>query len=282
MPSPGRRNRPVRRLGLALAALVTLFGLMAASIREPLARTGADWAIAPVRTAVDWVSTQWHGLTQSVAEIKQLQAENAVLREQVRTGAQAEAHSLLLEPENQRLRADLLLKGWNAYPLLTAEVIDRQADTWYRTFMINRGSRDGVSQHMAVINGQGLVGKVLETGPDTAVVQLLLDDGGPTTGGFAAGAKLADGTVGYVNAEPGGHLRVTFSVSNLQAGRGQPVLTSGLGILPPDLVIGYIDSAAAASLQNSFALRPAVDVHKLAVVHVVLYRTDMDRAGNAP
>jgi cell shape-determining protein MreC len=125
---------------------------------------------------------------------------------------------------------------------------------------------------------------VLSTTPNTATVQLLTDDAGQNA--FAAGAKLATDAIGLVQTEPGGHVRLALPASSSPTvQRGQPVFTSGLGVLPPDLLIGYVDSPVGSntgSVLNTFEITPAVSFQQLSVVHVVLYPVGVDRSPSAP
>lgn len=282
-----RSNRQLRRLGAALAALVLIFGLMTATARERSEVTWMEKAIAsvlyPLQVATDWVAGRFRAGGAAVEELINLRQENRRLREQVQATSQTAARNQVLEVENQNLRNELAMKERSLYPLLTAEVISRTSDNWYRTVIINRGSRDGVHQNMAVVNWQGLVGKVSHTTPYTATVQLVID-AGFGQGGFGAGARLPSRELGYIETVQGGQVRMQFYSSDPVVQVGQPVFTSGQGYLPADLLIGYVESLgnSESAFAKSVNIRPAVDFQKLDLVHVVLYTTDKDRGANAP
>jgi len=289
MPSPMKNNKQLRRLGIALLALVIIFGAMTATARERSGNTIVEKAIAtvlyPLQAATDWVADQFSGVTQSVRELSQLRKENARLREREKQADQDEARIQLLTQENQQLRSELKMKEQSQYPLLTAEVVSRTSDNWYRTVIINRGSRDGVQPNMAVVNWQGLVGKVSQTTPFTSTVQLMTDAGFGQTG-FGAGAKVSTGELGVIETVQGGHVRMTFFLTASQpaAQVGQPIFTSGQAVMPADLLIGYVDSVGSGDspMDRFLNVRPAVDFNKLDVVHVVLHPTERDRGANAP
>jgi cell shape-determining protein MreC len=117
----------------------------------------------------------------------------------------------------------------------------------------------------------------------TATVQLVTDGGFGQTG-FGAGAKLPTGELGVIETVQGGHLRMKFFSSDPAVQVGQPVFTSGQGVLPPDLLIGYVHSLASTqpSVDRYVRVTPAVDFHKLDIVQVVLQPTDKDRGASAP
>lgn len=281
-----RYNKQLRLLGVVLGALVVIFVIMALTARERSAVTPFEKGIAtllyPFQVATDWVGDRVRDASSSVAELTRLRADNEALRKQVEEMAQDRARSEQLEHENQMLRSELGLKERSAYPMLSAEVISRSSENWYQTVIINQGSQDGVRQGMAVVNWQGLVGKIATTTPYSSTVQLL-SDAGFGQGGFGAGAKVPTGELGLVETVEGGHVRLQFWSTTPAVTVGQPVYTSGQGILPPDLLIGWIDSIDASSSFIKYAqVRPAVDFHKLDVVHVVLTPTEEDRGANAP
>lgn len=271
---------------MALGALVVIFITMALTARERSAVTPLEKGIAtllyPFQVATDWVGDQTRGIVDSIRELTRLREENAALRQQVAEMAQDRALVVQLEHENQRLRSELGLKERTPYPMLTAEVISRSAEDWYQTVIISRGSRDGVRQGMAVVNWQGLVGKVAYTTPYTSTVQLI-SDAGFSHGGFGAGAKLPNGEQGVLETVEGGYLRMRFWSTDPDVTVGQPVYTSGQGVMPADLLVGWIDQVdLGSSFVKSARVRPAVDVHKLEVVQVVLTPTEHDRGSSAP
>lgn len=287
MPSPMRNNKQLRRLGAALVALIVLFGLMTFTARERSQVTPVEKAIAtmlyPLQVGTDWVARKVRGVGQSVQELTRLREENARLRARVEAAEQLDARNQMLVRENQQLRSEIGMKERFKYPLLAAAVISRTPDNWYRTVTINRGSRDGVQPNMAVVNWQGLVGKVSATTPFTATVQLVID-AGFGQGGFGAGAKLPSGELGVIQTVQGGHVQMTFFSSDPAVQVGQPVFTSGQAVIPPDLLIGYADSLStgASAFDKFLNVRPAVDFNKLDALHVVLHITQPDGGAGAP
>ncbi|MBY6275018.1 rod shape-determining protein MreC [Symbiobacterium thermophilum] len=286
-----RYNKHLRLLGVALGALVVIFITMALTARGRTAITPLEKGIAtvlyPFQVATDWVGDRARGIVDSIRELTRLREENAALRQQVADMAQDRALIVQLQQENERLRKELGLKERTPYPMLTAEVISRSAESWYQTVIISRGSRDGVRQGMAVVNWQGLVGKIAYTTPYTSTVQLVSDVGfseaGFTEAGFGAGAKLPNGEQGVLETVEGGYLRMRFWSTDPSVAVGQPVFTSGQGILPADLLVGWIEEVdTSSSFVKSALVRPAVDVHKLEVVQVVLTPSEDDRGSSAP
>ncbi len=79
-----------------------------------------------------------------------------------------------LEEENQMLREQLNLSKKNITVKL-ASIIGRDFQN-NRTFLINKGSNDGIRNGMNVtVSGNVIVGKIVETSYNTAKVQTILD-----------------------------------------------------------------------------------------------------------
>ena len=62
------------------------------------------------------------------------------------------------------------------YPKVAARIISKAPGNWYDTFMINKGSKDGIRVDNNVIAGKGLVGIVTEVGSNWATVRSIIDD----------------------------------------------------------------------------------------------------------
>ena len=68
--------------------------------------------------------------------------------------------------ENEKLRKLLKFKERVTYETVTATIISKDPDNWFRTLLINRGSDDGIKVNMPVIGYHGgqkaIVGKISE------------------------------------------------------------------------------------------------------------------------
>jgi len=253
-------------LTLLTGLLIIVSVLSARPDGFPLLETGYVWFRLKALSVLD----RW-------SQVRALREQNAELGARSDAAFQLGARNTLLEAENRVLRLELETKNRGAYPMVTAEVVARNSDTWHQSVVINRGSHDGVRQHMAVVNWQGLVGKIIQTEENTSTVQLITD-----AKSFGAGVRVPTGDYGFVETQTGGHVVVKFSASNPGLVVGDPVLTSGLGVLPPDLLIGYVDRVETTAAGKVALIRPAVDLNKLSVVHVVLSWADLDRGVHVP
>ena len=58
---------------------------------------------------------------------------------------------------------------------VAANVFARDPSSWFKTVLVDKGEKDGVSRDMAVAVAGGVVGRVIEAFPNTAKVLLITD-----------------------------------------------------------------------------------------------------------
>ena len=97
-------------------------------------------------------------LLPEVSRIESLNAENIELRRQI-------------EALKQELNITYTI---NEYEFLNATVISRNVANWYNTITIDKGTYNGVTTDMVVVNSQGLIGKIVSTTTFTSEIRFLL------------------------------------------------------------------------------------------------------------
>ncbi len=173
---------------------------------------------------------------------------------------------------NERLQELLDLKKAAAYHGLAAAVIGRDPSNWYRTLMINKGSRDGVAVDMGVITPTGVVGRVIKAEPAVSQVLLITDRN-------SAVAALIQRTrdEGLVEGTEKGLARIKYLSLLSDVKEGDLVLTSGLtGSFPKGLSIGTLGRVTKKELDlfQQAELTPTVDFSKIEEVLVVTFLDD--------
>ena len=86
---------------------------------------------------------------------------------------------MLLQDQAELARLEQLYEldeEYTDYPKVAARIISKDPGNWYDTFMINRGSNDGIRVDNNVIAGKGLEGFVTEVGSNWATVRSIIDD----------------------------------------------------------------------------------------------------------
>ena len=144
-----------------------------------------------------------------------------------------------LEQENNTFRKMLNLSILE-YELITAEVIDRDID-WFKTITINKGSKDGIKINMAVLDTNGLIGKVVEVYSDYSLIELISSNSNSMKISVnILGDKEYFGVLDYYNKE-NGYVVINDIKKNSEIKIGDSVYTNGLGgIYPSGIFIGKI------------------------------------------
>ncbi|AGH98581.1 Rod shape-determining protein MreC [Micavibrio aeruginosavorus EPB] len=182
----------------------------------------------PFRVAADYV-TAVTGLAELQAENERLKSENARLREWYQT-------ALSLKSENESLQQLLNLKLPPPYTYITARVIADAGNTFARSLLILAGQNDGVIKGQAVLSGEGLVGRVIESGGRAARI-LLLTDMNSRVPVVIEGSDIKAIVAGQNSSTPA--LIHLPRDHELQA--GARIVTSGHGgLFPPGVPVGYV------------------------------------------
>ena len=157
------------------------------------------------------------------------------------------------------------------YRFVPAEVIavgPAQDFSW--TITIDAGRNDGIEPDMSVINGDGLVGRVLKTTASTATVVLIVDASSAVGGrvaqteeiGIVAGTGRQD-SLEFQLLDPMADVRVGDALVTFGSKGGRP--------FAPGLPIGEVAevSGAPGQLTRVATVRPFADVSQLSIVGVV-------------
>jgi len=258
------------------AALVFAFVLMTAQVRHERAvvsftRQAALLVFSPflklatlVTGSVGHAWSDYVDLRDLRTENQHLQGEVAVLKRRIE---QMQEQAL----ETQRLQRLLALKEASAARFLTARVVGKDATNWFKTVLLDRGSRDGVRRNQPVVAPDGLVGRIVEVTVTTARVQLLTDPVS-AVGGLIQRTRVT----GIVSGNLGAGTRVTYLPLLADVAVGDEVLTSGMGgVFPKGIPVGRITSVERRSgaLFQEAALRPSADLGRL---EEVLILTDVE------
>ena len=169
---------------------------------------------------------------------KELSEENILLRR--RNGElslETDSYKELRE-ENKRLRDLLMFKKRVGYDTVSAEVIARDPNDWLGSFVINKGTGDGIRKSAAVCSAKGLLGKVTEARKNSSSVMLV------THPSFKAGGMLKNSRVhGIVEGEGKGYARMLYLPVDAEVELNDVVITSGLSkVFPKGITIGRIVS----------------------------------------
>jgi len=225
------------------------------TVASPLGSVG-NLVTSPVRNwAVDASDT-----SISQEDAKTLQRQNVDLRAKI-----VELEEKLLRFENYE---QLLAARHNPeLDYVEARVIGIPVSKWEQAITINVGTREGVEISMPVLGPKGLLGQVVEVGPNFSKVILLTD----RRSGVACMLQRTR-TPGIATGSLSGTLTLEFVANEAEILPGDVVITSGMGgIYPAGLVVGEVLDAltGVSSLYQTIRVVPANNPATLSTVFVL-------------
>jgi len=180
----------------------------------------------------------YHTIKRYALSKEQVNKDNRALRKKIGDLSLEVARLSDVSEENERLRELLQFKKNFGFKTISAEIIAREPNDWTRSFIIDRGTRDGIKAQTAVCSAKGLVGKVVESGADTSFVTLL------THPNFKAGGVIKGSRInGVVVGNGKERAKMLYIPLDAYVEKGSIVVTSGLSrIFPKGILIGEVVS----------------------------------------
>ena len=170
-------------LGLsAFCVLMMLLSSFSDKVGGPF-KALANVTVIPLQQGINQIGGWMGDMKDNFSTLKQLQAENEKLQEQV--DALTTENNYLQEESYEYERLQELYKldqNYADYEKTAAHVIGKDSGNWFSSFTIDKGSRDGIAVDMNVLAGSGLVGIVTEVGPTWARVRSIIDDANNVSG----------------------------------------------------------------------------------------------------
>lgn len=234
----------------------------------------AGYTIVPLNKGISAVGSWISGRSEELSQIKTLLAENAALKEQINE----------LTIENTKLQQDRyeltnlralynLDSQYDDLEKTGARIIARDSGNWFHSFVINKGVKDGLSIDMNVLANGGLVGRIIDVGPNWAKVQSIIADNSNVS---AMVLSSSDNLIVSGNLKTYASGVIEFSQlldSENVVVEGDKIVTSHISEkYLPGILIGYISTIEQDSnnLTKSGYLTPAVDFEHLEEVLIVL------------
>lgn len=270
-------------LVLACVTLMTLDHVNDGAAVDPLRRvTGellgpAESALSRVVSPVTAVPDRLRSNGDLAARVEELEKENGQLRAEV--GRTDYDRNRLSEYDDLTATAETI-----GYALVPARVIAMgPAQSFSRTVTIDAGSRAGLAPDMTVVNGRGLVGRVLRVTSRTATVLLIGD--ADSTVGVRAGRSMKVGFLkgrGDIGDQARGDLELVDQ--SYVPAVGESVVTWGSQDGAPYVAgvpVGQVEAVSSSPRESAHraVIAPYVDFSALDLVGVVVPSgTASDRA----
>lgn len=272
-----KHSFPTRYLLLILTGLCVLVMFVSFTLNlsgGPL-NTVAGYVFTPMQKGINTVGTWFVSRADELKSLKAVMQENEELQTEV-DKLTTELNTIKLEQyELDNLRELMQLdQKYPSYKKVAARIIGSDTSNWFNTFVIDKGTKDGIERDMNVIAGSGLVGIVIDVGPNYAKVRSIIDDATNISG---MTISTTDRCIINGNLESMNENQV-IEFSDLECeenaiGTGEQLVTSNISNKYLEgILIGYISSIQRDSnnLTYSGTVTPAVDFKHLQEVLVIL------------
>lgn len=255
------------------ALLVAHLLFMTLSAKHPdkeqsILRTWVMSVFSPIIKVSDVVITKVTGSFTGLAELRRAKTENEDLKLQVEQLTIELNETRERAKESEVLRTVYGLPAAMQYRQVAANVIARDTSLWFKRLTIDRGTMDGIKRDMPVVTSTGIVGRVINVGPNFAQVQVITD------------ANAGVGVMIQRTRSPGelkGLNNARCEIKNIPATEeiqeGDIVMTTGLDrIYPKGLMVGTAESVEndANGPWKKIVVNPAAPVDRLENVLVLL------------
>ena len=272
----GRRFDRVTALFLSLLAVG--FVLATFDVRSQgngtstVFRDGAQTLFNPVQRAVDFVTRPVVGFVDGVSNIAGLRDENTRLQSRVGELENQLQETSALERQLAELQAINDLAPPEELAAVTARIYSAGPSVFDHVRNIDKGSADGIALGQAVMDENGLVGRISVVSAHSSRVRLLTDPQ------VSVGVRVQEtNQTGIATGQGTAPLRLEMFQASSPVEKGAVVLTEG-SRFPPGIIVGYVAESADAGV--GFALRTTVDtaanISELDFVKVVVGWSPLD------
>ncbi|UVO49465.1 rod shape-determining protein MreC [Sphingomonas sp. SUN019] len=270
---------------LAIAGAVVGAVLLALSAFNPPAfaafRSAATEVTAPVSSGVSAVVRGIVSIPETIGTYFRVHGENEQLRAEVKRTHDALVQARIIVRDNRRLRGLLKLREADAGAVATARIVSSSASSTRRFGVLNAGRWQGVEPGQPVRGPDGLIGRIIETGPNTARVLLLTD---PES--VVPVKRISDGMPALAAGRGDGLIDIrSVYTADAKLRPGDRFVTSGTGgIFAPGVLVAEVRATGSDSAPaQPFA---SADTFDFAIVSRAFMPTLSPRAappeGSAP
>jgi len=275
---------PRRPTLLFIVVLALLFILMSLSTRTRYVgetRTMFERAVmvlfSPVPKTVNWIGGTASDMYHGYLDMRRSVSENNDLHRKV---ADLTTENLKLRQSETDLRRLRSLLGYSEqFGMQTsmAQAIMLDTSTRFKSIILDRGSNSGIEVNDAIVNANGLIGRVVLTTKDMSKVQLIVDSNS-SVGSLVERTRRQ----GVIRGDGANGLQMYDVPSLADVQEGDAVLSAGIdGIYPKGIPIGVVTKAEKGQeLFKTIHIRPSVDfgsVEEVIVIHTRKIPNDVVR-----
>lgn len=236
--------------------------------------TISGYVVVPFQEGISEVGSFLTKKSEDLKELRTVMVENEKLKAEIEE----------LTSENIKLRQDKyeleslrklfkLDADYAEYEKTAARIISKDTGNWYSSFIVNKGSNDGIKLNMNVIADGGLVGIVTKVGDNWSRVTAVIDD---TSNVSAMALSTNDNLIVSGNIDLMYENRIAFSQlldNDNSVKLGDKIVTSNISDkYLPGILIGYVTEVKmdANHLSKSGQIIPVVDFEHLSEVLIIM------------
>lgn len=204
---------------------------------------------------------------------KKLNEENEKLKEEIENLEYKLLEINTLEADNASLREKLEIKErYNHFELIYADVIIKNYDNYSETFVINKGSNEGVKEKQTVITQDGLLGYISTVTENTSIVTTILDPN-VSVGAQIASVNKNAVVKGDFSLKNESKLKLTYIPIDTEVSVSEIVYTSGIGeVYPKGIPIGTIEEVINKKneIDRYAIVKPLADINNVKSVGIIV------------
>ncbi len=163
----------------AILFIVINFTILTISSKGELPETGIERVtialIAPFQMMVSKTIVFTEQIWKNYFSLVSVSQENAVLKNKLSLIKKVQNHCRELELENKRLRKFFDFQASVGDTFFVAGVIGRDPSPWFKTIMIDKGTKDGLVKGLPVLVSEGIVGQIVSVSENYSRVLLITD-----------------------------------------------------------------------------------------------------------
>ncbi|EKD26842.1 MAG: hypothetical protein ACD_79C00991G0002 [uncultured bacterium] len=231
-------NRSKKKLFISCLLLSLILIIVGKTKKDfPLKRFLND-SFSPLFSSISSITHQTKETLWALFHFYKLKKENQALTDSLSEMNKTTLENKQLKLENGRLNELLSFKSQLRFETIPARIIGHNFSNWYKSLIINKGSRDGILLNQAVLSSSGIVGKICEVFNTTSKVMLISDQDS------RIGAQiLRTRDIGVLEGLNKDTCIINYLSRKSNIRKGDFVITSGFhGLFPKGLMIGTISN----------------------------------------
>ncbi|NJK99818.1 MAG: rod shape-determining protein MreC [Spirulinaceae cyanobacterium RM2_2_10] len=240
------------------------------SVRRWWERYGYQLVLAMIVLGIALFIRQTQGalIAEMYSQLVQPFQTDPPLEERLQTARVTELETQLVELQQQNAQLKQLLEYAEAQqlPSITAPVIGRSVDHWWKQAILGRGSDHGIKEGDVVTSPGGLVGRVIKVTPHTSRV-LLVSDSASRVGAAIARSRF----MGFMRGDGSELAVMEFYEKVPDVKEGDQVVTSPVSnLFPPGIPVGKVETVnleKSPAPEIAVRLTAPIDFLEWVVVH---------------